>query len=302
MAELSVEADLDFTMTVPAGRAHGSRTVSGRLSGSGAHLELHVSDPRVFAGRADSGVVRGLADAMARRGLSVTVVAPGGPLVTLGTARTSWLQRRLTGSRHIRVAGPGAAWSLARSRGHGPVLPGNELAPPATLLPLAPTFLRKSRFPVTTTHDPEQGGSPRLVLPPREEWPAAPRRVLSLSPGVTTLGSAADCDVVLDGLAPYHAEVRHDSEDEFVVVRLGAPGSVRVNGEPVAARILRTGSRLDLGPWTLTYYREEYADHGRPYGGRLGGEVGHQRPQPPRRVPATRDTDPVPSSPTRKAP
>ena len=32
----------------------------------------------------------------------------------------------------------------------------------------------------------------------------------------------------------------------------------------------------------MSFYREEYADHGRPYGGRVGGEIGHQRPQPPR--------------------
>ena len=29
-------------------------------------------------------------------------------------------------------------------------------------------------------------------------------------------------------------------------------------------------------------YREEYADHGRPYGGRVGGELAFQKPQPPR--------------------
>jgi hypothetical protein len=46
--------------------------------------------------------------------------------------------------------------------------------------------------------------------------------------------------------------------------------------------LLRTGARVDLGPNTLTYSREEYADHGRPYGGRIGGELGHQRPQPSR--------------------
>ena len=36
----------------------------------------------------------------------------------------------------------------------------------------------------------------------------------------------------------------------------------------------------------MSFYREEYADHGRPYGGRAGGEIGHQRPQPARRRPA----------------
>ena len=34
----------------------------------------------------------------------------------------------------------------------------------------------------------------------------------------------------------------------------------------------------------MVYAREEYADHGRPYGGRVGGEVGHQKAQPPLRA------------------
>ena len=34
----------------------------------------------------------------------------------------------------------------------------------------------------------------------------------------------------------------------------------------------------------MSFYREEYADHGRPYGGRIGGEIGHQRPQPARHL------------------
>ncbi len=286
---MRVEADLDFTMTVPGATAHGARTVSGRLTGSGVRLDLHLSDPSVFAGRRDAAFVRGLADALADRGLSVSVRSADGPVAELGDVRTSWLQRRLTGSRHLRVAGVGTAWTLARSRRRSAVLPGAELAPPATLVPLAPTFLRRSRFPVTTTHDPEQGGTPRLVLPASDE-PGATRRVFALQRGVTVIGSAADCDLVLDGLAPYHAEVRHDSDDEYVAVRLGAPDSLRVNGEPVAARMLRTGSRLGLGGRTLTYFREEYADHGRPYGGRLGGEIGRQRAQPPRPVRATRET------------
>ena len=57
-----------------------------------------------------------------------------------------------------------------------------------------------------------------------------------------------------------------------------------VNGAPVDSSLLRTASRVQLGEWTMTFYREEYADHGRPYGGRVGGEIGHQRPQPPRPV------------------
>ena len=279
MAQLSVVADLDFTLTVDDPRR---REVSGHLRGSGSHLEMHVDDPTVFAGREDAGFVRGLSDALANHGLSVTVVAPQGPLLTLGAARTGWLQRWITGSRHIRYAGTVSLLSVLRARNAVSVLPGARTTPPATPLPLAPTFLRRPRT-VTTTHDPERGGNPRLVAAPRDDpWPGDEQPRFPLHRDVTTIGSAADCDIVLPGLEPHHVEVRHDDQDEFVVVRLADPGSLRVNGEPVAARILRTGSRLTLGATTLTYFREEYADHGRPYGGRVGGEVGHQRPQPPR--------------------
>ncbi|MGZ4457144.1 MAG: FHA domain-containing protein [Nocardioides sp.] len=143
-----------------------------------------------------------------------------------------------------------------------------------------------SRERVTTTHDPAHGGDPRLVVAPSEHpWPGDRRGVHHLTAEVTTIGSAEDCDIVVPDLEDYVAQVRHDRDDEYVVVRLGAPGTVRVTGEAVAARILRTGSRLTVGARddaTLTFAREEYADHGRPFGGRAGGEIGHQRPQPPR--------------------
>ncbi len=300
MRGLCVDADLDFAMTAPGPAGQDGRTVSGRLTGTGAHLDLQVSDPTVFAGRGDGPFVRGLAAALAGRGLALTVSSPTGPLVTLGATRSSWLQRRLTGSRHIRLAGAGAAWSLVRARRSVSVLPGAELSPPGTLTPLAPTFLRRPRRPVTTTHDPDRGGSPRLVLPSSGAPSGDDRQVFALRPDSTTIGSSPDCDIVLDGLAPFHAEVRHDADDEYVVVRRVAPGGVRVNGEPVAARILRTGSRLGVGAWTLTYYREEFADHGRPYGGRLGGEIGHQRPQPARN--ALHAVPGAPEHSTRKAP
>ncbi len=34
---------------------------------------------------------------------------------------------------------------------------------------------------------------------------------------------------------------------------------------------MRTGTRFELGGWTMSYYGEEYADHGRPFG---AGSVG----------------------------
>jgi hypothetical protein len=46
--------------------------------------------------------------------------------------------------------------------------------------------------------------------------------------------------------------------------------------------ILRTGARFTMGGWTFVYARDEFADHGRPYGGREGGEGTYQPQQPER--------------------
>jgi hypothetical protein len=97
---------------------------------------------------------------------------------------------------------------------------------------------------------------------------------------------------VLDGLAPHHATVVHDEADEYVIsstaagAAAGPDAQTRVHGAVVRHQLLRTGARVDIGPHSLAFYREEFADHGRPYGGRVGGEAGHQRPQPPRPAPS----------------
>lgn len=162
-------------------------------------------------------------------------------------------------------------------------LPAGDLKPPPTLFPFAPTMARRRRRPVTTTHDPERGGNPRLTLPlgPYPQVGDKPS-VFRLRDDVTTIGSAEDCHIRLAGLQPVHAEIRHDERDDFVIVRIARGDGLRVHGELVDSAILRTGTRVDLGEVQLTYVREEYADHGRPYGGRIGGELGHQRTQPSR--------------------
>lgn len=43
--------------------------------------------------------------------------------------------------------------------------------------------------------------------------------------------------------------------------------------------VLRTGARVQMGQWSMAFFREEFADHGRPFGGRSGGELAYQRPQ-----------------------
>jgi hypothetical protein len=117
------------------------------------------------------------------------------------------------------------------------------------------------------------------VLVKEAVWPGERQPVYWLTEGMT-IGSDPGCDVVLPGLEAVHARVVHDDADEWVVSAVD--GVTRVHGAAVGSAVLRTGARVDLGPHHLVYSRDEHADHGRPHGGRIGGELGHQLPQPSR--------------------
>jgi len=278
----TVAADLRFRVDVPGhGTQPGSRAAEGHLHGAGNDLRLDVDDPSFFAGAGDAPAIRELAEELAARNIKIRVHAGGQHLVSLGSVSAPWWQRRVTRSKRIRLGSLRGAWTSARARASGlaPVLPDAGLLPPRTLSPMFPTFGRRARR-VTTTHDPSRGGSPRLVLVKEDVWVGERQPVYWLGEE-TVIGSDPGCDVVLPGLAPRHAVVRHEEDDEFVVATLEGP--TRVHGGLVDRQMLRTGSRVSVGSHRLVYYREEYADHGRPYGGRVGGELGHQRSQPPRR-------------------
>ncbi len=184
---VAVDADLSFSVAVDG------RTMSGRLAGSGSELELTVTDPWLLGG-SGTAAARAVAEQLAAAGLRLTVVADR-PLAVLGERRTSYWQRRVTGSRHIRVPSLAAAVRLARLR-RRPV--SQTLVPPVTPLPLVPTFLRRPRR-VTTTHDADRGGYPRLVMAPPaghfpgQTWPAF------LLGDVTTFGSDPAADLTSGG-------------------------------------------------------------------------------------------------------
>lgn len=117
-------------------------------------------------------------------------------------------------------------------------------------------------------------GHPRLIFAAGGAIQTTePQREFPLVAEVTTVGSAADADLHLADLEPQHAEIRHDRNDEYVYVRTGTPAAAggAVGGAPVDVSVLRTGSRIDLGPWTVSFYREEFADQGP---GVSTGEVG----------------------------
>ncbi|MDP9101264.1 MAG: FHA domain-containing protein [Actinomycetota bacterium] len=128
---------------------------------------------------------------------------------------------------------------------------------------------------VTTTHDPSGGGNPRLLfsLGAHRASEGAWREVFVLPQGTTRIGSHPDNELCLPGLAAFHAEIRRTEGDDYVVVNLAAPGGTRLHGRPVDCAELHSGARLELGEWVVSYARAESADHGRPNGGRQGGEL-----------------------------
>ncbi len=280
---LRIEADLRFRLDDDTS---DGPPLHGTVRADGTHLAVTSDRLDLLAGGASGRTLRRLARAVARQGLTVGLGGPDGPAVTVGAVRSSLLHRVVTGSRYVRVDSWRQAWQLRRGRAATGVtdgtLPGRAVLglPPSTPWPPAPTFRRGPRT-VTTTHDPRGGGRPQLVfsMGPAPQ-PGDRQRVHLLRPGVTTIGSSPQSDLRLDGIAPRQAEIRRDENDEYVLVDLAGEAPTRVNGEPGGQHVLRTGARIEMGPWTMSYWREEYADHGRPYGGRSGGELSRQRPQP----------------------
>jgi len=278
---VDVSADLSVELSGP-----GGESASARLTGRGNRLVLEVDDPGLFAGSGDAATVRATAEALAERGVVVKVLHEGRHLVSIGAVSAPWWQRRATGSRRIKVGSWRGAWTSLRSRSEhrAAVLPSSESLPPPTMLPVAPTFSPRAHRRPTTTDNRHGTGSPRLVLEKQDLWPGEGQAVYWLEKDETTIGSDGSCDIVLPGLEATQAVVRHTAHDEYVLASVGP--DARVHGAVVAEPVtLRTGARIDVGEHALAFAREEHADHGRPFGGRIGGEAGRQRPQPPRRDP-----------------
>lgn len=302
-ATTRLDIDLAFSLVEPslppstaadqtaAGAAVPSPTVetmSGTVKAAGLDVEIFAGKPELFVSRAVRlKDLRRIAADLADRGLTVSLSGPNGLVVRVGAVTSPPLQRVLTGSSHIVLGSRAALTPLLRRRSRrrgAPPLPTVPL-PPSTLFPLVPTFDRRIRRRITTTHYAPGAGRPRLVfVVGSENWNGQAPREFDLLPGVTTIGSGPDCDLRLDGLQPLHAEIRHDRNDEYVLFPLGpVAGGTKQEVRPHGGgQILRTGARIEMGPWRMAFFREEYADHGRPFGGRLGGELAVQRPQPAR--------------------
>ena len=272
MTENRLDIDLDFSYTDESGAV-----TNGRATAAGTEVTVSLDHlaPLAGAGLPPLEEIRPLADLLARKGLSVTVAGPDGNIVSLGKVDAPASQRLVTRSPHIKLGNLGSLLPLLRQGRRRPK--GVPLLPPSTPLPLIPTVQRKIIRRITTTHYARGGGRPRLIfVQDAATWTGQIPREVALSEDVTTIGSQPGSDVQLEGLEALHAEIRHDAEDEYVLVPHGpVSGSVSRTGPSV----LRTGARIQMGQWCLAFFREEFADHGRPYGGRSGGELAYERPQ-----------------------
>ncbi|WP_344813733.1 FHA domain-containing protein [Microlunatus aurantiacus] len=281
---MRVQADLQLDVDPGVPQGGGGLGISIRSESDDV---LHVRLDRVpdLDARPSPDLIRSVADGLQGQGLKVVVEGPGGRLVSVGAGvRTPWWQRPFIRARHVRVHDLRAALRTLPRRGStaGAITapPAMLFTPPTTMLPLAPTVLRRQR--VSTTHDPTGGGLPRLYFPP-EDSAGSRLKVFYLRP-VITVGDRADADLRLPGVAPVQAVIRRNDRDEYVIEPQPDGLPIRVHGSLVLRPTqLRTGARIEIGSWRMVYFRAEYADHGRPYGGRQGGEIDQQQWQPPAR-------------------
>ena len=267
------DINLDFSLQEASGEeVHGSV----KASGSEVVVALDRIDVLQSQRLPSLGDLRPLAKTLSDQGLTVVVDGPDGRIISLGAVEAPASQRVITKSPHIRLGKLGALAPMLK-RGRRSSARGVSLLPPGTLLPLLPTVKRRIPRRVTTTHYTRGGGRPRLIfVQDSKSWNGQVPREFSLTAERVRIGSDESVDLQLPGLDGVHAEIVHNDQDEYVLVRHGkVTGSF---GEG-SASVLRTGSRLQMGQWCLAFFREEFADHGRPFGGRSGGEFAYQRPQ-----------------------
>jgi hypothetical protein len=126
---------------------------------------------------------------------------------------------------------------------------------------------------------PVRAGRPRLVIATDGHAPIGSPEAAGIQQGfalvddVVTIGSAETQDVRLPGLEPEHGVIRRDAAaDEWVYSDVRASTGSRVDGVLVESAGLHHGDRIELGAVTLVFQRAEAADHGRPDGGREGGD------------------------------
>lgn len=269
------DIDLDFSAELPADDGSAATVVNGRVTAAGQEIHIHTDSAALFklGSRRQLPVLREFAQGLAKRGIVITVSIPEGTVASLGAVQVSALQRLLTNSPHIK-AGKSQTWAaLLKAQAGSGFGPG--LMPPSTPLPISPTFKRLYRMKPTTTHYARGGGRPRLYfVRDSETWDGRPPSEYNLTEETTVIGSGPEAALRLPELPESAGRIVHSDSDEYVFI--GGEESAK----PGQEQILRTGARVRLGPWRMVFFREEYADHGRPFGGRTAGEFSKlQKPQ-----------------------
>lgn len=90
---------------------------------------------------------------------------------------------------------------------------------------------------------------PRPARPPSVAWLASAgnnHERWALRDDATRIGSSSDNDIVLPGLAPYHAEIRRES-DRYLVYDLGSRRTWVNDAQVAAVHMLKNGFRLQMG-------------------------------------------------------
>lgn len=290
----TIRVDADLTLSRPGEGADAADEVYATVTASGADVEIYLEHPADVTGLGVLGAetlpaLRTLAAEIANLGIVVCLTGPAGEVGRVGAVKSSIIDRQVTGSPHVRLGSVKGVMQVRQGKKERASHPSPLFLPPTTLFPLAPTLERSRRDRPTTTHYTPGSGRPRLIfVVGSDQWDGRPPREFALEAETITIGSSPDADLQLDGLDPMHAEIRHDKDDEYVLFVNDKPaGAIPLLDsdrlDPNAGQILRTGARIELGPWRMGYFREEFADHGRPFGGRLGGELSRQKRQPPRR-------------------
>ena len=236
------DIDLEFSAELPPEDGQEAVTVRGSVEAAGSEIHIHTDTAALFklGSRRHLTAIRELAAALAKRGLVVTVSVPEGTIVSLGAVEVSPLHRLMSTSSHIKP-GKSNTWATVIKAQASRGLQGRML-PPATPLPISPTFQRRYRMKPTTTHYARGGGRPRLFfVRDSETWDGKPPKEFNLAEETTVIGSGSEVTFRLPELAEAHGRIEHTEDDEYVFFAADAASS------DASGRTLRTGARILLG-------------------------------------------------------
>jgi len=110
---LRIHSDLTFSVDGPSGSS------TGRIDAVESKVTISVDDPAAVIGSAlgnGSQQAAVIGDLLAASGVTVEVVGPQGPVLTVGAGVDSAVGALLGGTRHLRLGSPRATAPLVRAR------------------------------------------------------------------------------------------------------------------------------------------------------------------------------------------